>query len=481
MAAPGDDAVHQLPDAFVAPMRAALGVDELRRLLGARSRPAVRVNTLRTTPDAARRRLDALGVRVERAPFARDAFFVDDPLAAQRPIGTLFEHQAGLFYSQDAASLLAVEALGPQPGERVLDLCAAPGGKTTHIAARMRGEGLVVANEPNPGRFHNMCSNVDRMGCLNVVGTVRDGLRARWTFPFDRVLVDAPCSNLGGIHLNTRAARVYTVEKALRLANLQRALLARAFEATRVGGTIVYSTCTLDPRENEAVASWFLDTHAVELVPFAPGIGRPGLQENAGEAYRPEVVGACRVHPGDGGTDGFFVARFVKRDGDCRLAPARAADASRYEHAPAFHDELVGQYALRGAAIAGATLVRTQKRAFAVRVPELDDVFGLAPERIGMGFAVWDSGEFRLTFDASTALGVGAGTTHELDERDARRWLAGEDVPAQERGTWSVITHRGEPLGCARPFGARLPSFVPKERRVPLDGPERLGFVAESA
>lgn len=472
------DVVGALPDAFVGPMGRALGRDELERIVQATSRQSVRVNTLRASPDVVRRRLEALGVTVEPVPFAPDAFFVDDPLWKDRALGSVFEHQAGLFFGQDAASSLAVEALDPQPGERVLDLCSAPGGKTTHIAARLGGEGLVVANEPNPGRFRLMCNVVDRLGALNVLGTVRDGLRARWTFPFDRVLVDAPCSNLGGIHLNPRAARTYSMQKAERLANLQRALLARAFETTRDGGVLVYSTCTLDPRENEAVASWFLDKYPVDLVPFDPGVGRPGLTEVEGLSLRSEVAGARRIHPGDAGTDGFFVARFVKREGGCRLAPPQRT--TRVDPAPDFFEELVGQYNLHAPALEGATAVRSAKRAFALRVPDLDEAMGLLPERLGMGFAVWDSNEFRLTFDASTAFGEGAGTVLEIGEEDARRWLAGEDVEAAGRAPWSVITHRGVPLGCARPFGKRLMSFVPKERRVPREGPERLGFVAEA-
>ena len=462
-----------LPPAFVARMEDLLGAPgALSRLLEARSRPAVRVNTLKTDEHEALRRLHALGVATEPVPFAPGVHFVDDPLG--RPLGALWEHRSGQLFFQDAASALPVLALDPRPGEAVLDLCAAPGGKSAHIAERMRNTGTLVANEPMAGRRYTLVSNLDRTGALNTIVTRFDGGRRRLPMRFDRVLVDAPCSNLGSIHTDWRPALAYTPERVRTLVGIQRALVETAFHALRPGGVLVYSTCTLEPEENEGIVSWLLDRYPVEMEAVPAPLDAPGRTIVGGTRYRDECALALRLHAGDVGTDGFFVARLRKvQDAPevaalgpipSRRVAVRAAD-------PPILRGIVAEYGLRPGPLDGAHAFVSEQRVFASTAPEPDAAAAWMPERVGLDLAKREPDGWRLSFDATTLAGRGADRRLELPPEDARRWLAGGDAHAPRGAPWSVVTCRDEPLGCSRAFGPTLPSYVPKDRRVPQDGP----------
>ncbi len=458
------------------------GADDAHRIARATTRRALRVPS-RVDAAGLARRIHALGIETARVPFSSDqAWFVDDSSWPARQLGNLWEHQSGGFYTMDAASLLAVEALDPQPHERVLDLCAAPGGKAAHMSDRMRGTGLIVANDASHARLPGLVNNIDRMGCLNVVMTTRNGAQCSWPFAFDRVLVDAPCSNLGGAHERSRAGQSFADEKSGRLVGLQRDLLAAAFRATKPGGIIVYSTCTLDPRENEGNVDWFVRTHAVDIEPFDPGVGRPGMTSADGETFDERVAGARRIHPGDAGTDGFFVARFRKRANAeaariarPRVARAVAPDAGVWKEARASW----------GATHWGDDLacVRTEKRLFAIGADVVDEALSLDPARVGVCAAIWDLHAWRMMFDAATKWGAGTGEAVDVTREEARALLSGESIPREgtRRGEpWHVTVVEGEAIGSSRTLGGVLPSFVPKVRRVPRGSVEHWGLFAQA-
>jgi 16S rRNA (cytosine967-C5)-methyltransferase len=151
--------------------------------------------------------------------------------------------------------MLVARALDPQPGERVLDLCSAPGGKTTHLAALMQNSGAIVAVERHAGRANALRRTCERLRCTNVEIRVEDAARTTATEPFDRVLVDPPCSGLGTLQGHPDLRWRTTPEAIERLAQAQRNIVAAAVAALRPGGTLVYSTCTLSPRENEEQAA----------------------------------------------------------------------------------------------------------------------------------------------------------------------------------------------------------------------------------
>ena len=232
-------------------------------------------------------------------PWAKGAYFVEgDARPGLSPL-----HEGGLFYMQEPSALTAVTVLDPHPGERVLDLCAAPGGKSTQIAALMAGQGLLVCNEPVPSRAQILSRNVERMGVRNavVVSALPDALAPRFPAFFDRILVDAPCSGEGMFRRQPEARDEWDVDSPRRCADRQMEILEQAAKMLRPGGTMVYSTCTFNDTENEGVLKRFLALHPeFTLEPFA----LPGLPEAKG--------GFLHLYPHKMRGEGHFVSRLKK-------------------------------------------------------------------------------------------------------------------------------------------------------------------------
>ena len=280
------------------------------RLLDTCQRPLptiVRTNTLRIAPEDLRERLLQQGISTSRVPWEATL------LEADRPVGGTIEHWLGLLYVQEAVQVPPVIALDPRPGDAVLDLCAAPGGKSTQIAARMDGIGPLVANEPNGRRQQALLANINRLGILNATITSYRGesfpLRAR----FDRVLVDAPCSAEATLRKEPSLRAGASTETIARLGRLQKRLIVRAYDLLRPGGVLVYATCTFAPEENESVVAHLLKARDARLSPLSlPFEASPGLAAWGKETYPSEVRGCVRVYPHQIDSGGGFVARFER-------------------------------------------------------------------------------------------------------------------------------------------------------------------------
>lgn len=204
-------------------------------------------------------------------------------------------------------------ALQPQPGERVLDIAAAPGSKTTQMSAMMQNTGIVMSNDPSPTRVRGLIGNVDRAGCLNVAVCRMDGtdLARAVAGTCDRVLVDAPCSSEGTIRKSAQALDRWSVAAIERFPAIQRRLILAGYLALKPGGVMVYSTCTVAPEENESVVAYLLgrqpeaELRAVEL----PGLKmRPGLAEWEGDTFLEALSRCRRILPQDNDTEPFFLA-----------------------------------------------------------------------------------------------------------------------------------------------------------------------------
>jgi 16S rRNA (cytosine967-C5)-methyltransferase len=272
----------------------ALGAQDARALMEADNRPAeavLRANTLRIGASELAERIPG---RVEG-----DALILDAPFDAFASP----EWEQGLFMPQSRAAMAVSRALAPAPGERVLDLCAAPGGKTTHLAALMRNEGEITAVERHPGRAEALRRTAARMGATIVDVRTADAARPHEREAYDRVLVDPPCSDLGTL-ASRPDARWRKAGRPESLATLQARILAAGADAVRPGGSLVYSTCTISEAENERVIEAFLasrrDFEADDL-----GIDMPAWKH-------PTMPLALQTLPHRDRTDGFFIARLVR-------------------------------------------------------------------------------------------------------------------------------------------------------------------------
>jgi len=284
---------------------------EFRRAALQEPPPALRLNPLRPQPAALRHWLEA---RAEAVPWCGQSFVLAD---SERRLGCTLEHALGAFYLQAKAPSLAVEALDPQPGERVLDLAAAPGGKATQIAARLGNTGLLVANEPAASRLPALVGNLERCGAGNAVLTKAPGVLLARCFHnyFDRVLLDAPCSGDGVLCKDTRMLSYWSPEEAGHKAQQQKGLLRAAFHMLRPGGVLVYSTCSLSLIENEEVLAAFMrrQGQAAEVLP-APGIEAAPLPPELAARYPADFARMRRVWPHLHRTEGAFVAVLRKRE-----------------------------------------------------------------------------------------------------------------------------------------------------------------------
>ena len=292
--------MRNLPIAFQNQMKRLLGEAGFFAYERALSEPvtrALRVNLLHFADGAPPCAIEGLG---EAVPWARGADLVEgDARPGLSPL-----HEGGLFYLQEPSAMTAVSALDPQPGEKVLDLCAAPGGKSTQIAALMDGQGLLVANEPVPSRAQILSRNVERMGVRNAVVTSAYPQELAPHFPafFDRILVDAPCSGEGMFRRQAEAIDEWSENAPRGCADRQLEILEEAARLLAPGGRMVYSTCTFNDTENEGVLARFLAAHPeFALCPFA----LPGLPE-AKEGY-------LHLYPHEMRGEGHFVSLLQKR------------------------------------------------------------------------------------------------------------------------------------------------------------------------
>jgi NOL1/NOP2/sun family putative RNA methylase len=237
-------------------------------------------------------------------------------LASAEGLGLRWWYLVGLCHAQEEASLVPVALLDPRAGERVLDLCAAPGGKTAQIAFALDNRGTVVANDIDYDRMRALRATLDRLGAANVTVTRADGCNYPVeSGPFDRVLVDAPCSGEGTLRRRTRPQA--SIGRPGEHAGRQRALLRKAAQLCRAGGRIAYSTCTFAPEENEAIVDAVLGDcpqYALRVVPAAlPSlVTAEGLTRWDGRSFRDDLRHACRIWPHHNDTGGFFVAVIEK-------------------------------------------------------------------------------------------------------------------------------------------------------------------------
>lgn len=269
---------------------------------------SLRVNTLRISEEQLIKRLTKLGVRTSKLSWLQHGYVVEE---SKFSLGASIESLLGYFYLQEAAAQLPVEILEPRPGELVLDCCAAPGGKTTQIAQHMQDKGVLVALEKKSHRLASLRNNLERMGVTNTAVYHMDALKAgKLGLQFDKILLDAPCS--GNFAGDPMWFAKRTIEDIRKSAQFQRNLLKSALEALKPGGLLVYSTCSLEPEENELNIQWLLDNANVKLEPVRVGIGDAGLTSVFGKKLHSSLAHCRRLWPHKTNTEGFFIAKVRK-------------------------------------------------------------------------------------------------------------------------------------------------------------------------
>ncbi|OIB56444.1 RsmB/NOP family class I SAM-dependent RNA methyltransferase [Natrialba sp. SSL1] len=287
-------------------------IDDFEAFLGACERPlgnAVRVNTIKASPERATAALEEDDVAYEQAEWNPRVL----RLETDSP-GSTWTSFHGFTHGQEEVSAVPPVVLDPQPGERVWDCCAAPGGKATQLAALMDDRGTVVANDNNLGRISALRFNAERLGATSLAVTnddARNYSMKRFPFDeFDRTLVDAPCSCEGTIRKNPDALDNWSEGHIDTIAGIQKGILRRAIQTTREGGTVVYSTCTFAPEENEAVVQHAIDEEDCRVVDFDLELEHaPGLTEWRDETFDHTLEQAARIYPHHNDTGGFFVAK----------------------------------------------------------------------------------------------------------------------------------------------------------------------------
>lgn len=275
-----------------------------------------RANTLKITADELERQLRDLGIEGEKVPWYSDAFILKN--VPQKVLTETDLYKNGYFYVQSLSSMIPPLVLDPQPNETILDLTAAPGSKTTQMASMMANTGTIVANDKSRIRMYKLEANLKIQGVTNAKTTYMPG-EALWKkYPeyFDKTLVDVPCSMEGRFFVDDpKTYQDWTPGKVRMLSDMQKWLLRSAISATQPGGTIVYSTCTLSPEENEGVIDWILkkekDTVMLESITIEGLPTVPGMTTYGNKVFDQQMHKTVRIFPTET-MEGFFVAKIKK-------------------------------------------------------------------------------------------------------------------------------------------------------------------------
>ena len=427
-----------LPQEFLNRIKSQLG-EEYPAFLESLERPravALRFNPLKgETP--------ALPFAGDPVPWEPMGFYYDPE---SRP-GLHPYHEAGVYYLQEASAMSAVALLDPQPGERVCDLCAAPGGKTTQIAGRMMGEGFLLCNEINPKRARILGQNIERMGVANALVTNEHPgrLAEKYAGFFDRVLIDAPCSGEGMFRKEESAVTDWSQEMVEMCARRQAEILHSGAQLLKSGGRLVYSTCTFAPEENEQAIENFLLSH-------------PEFTRERVEApwFTPAGEGAFRLWPHKLLGEGHFAAVLRKNGEEEREVPAIGGEKLPKEWTD-FAKELKIQLPKGKALLFGSSLYWVSE--------EMPDIRRIKVVRPGL-----ELGQVKKNrFEPAHALALWlrkCENIHNLpaQSEEIRKYMAGEVLPGKVRG-WCLITVDGYSIGWGKGDGNVIKNHYPKGLR----------------
>jgi NOL1/NOP2/sun family putative RNA methylase len=449
-------------------------LERMRKLLGPEfpafeaAMNASRINSVRVnTGKLELSELEAfVGQSLERVPWCEAGVYVSH----ESRLGSSWLHAAGGLYVQEASAMAVVQALEPQPGERILDLCAAPGGKSTHIAQLMCGSGLLVTNEIVNSRARILAENLERLGFPGVVMNEDPArLAAAWPAFFDRVLVDAPCGGEGMFRKDPDAAREWTESTPATCARRQSDILESAAKLLKPGGVMVYSTCTFAPEENEMVIASFLGSHPefelLEISGFDPG--HPEWANGEAQLSR-----TARLWPHKLRGEGHFIAKLRKMNGE-EFEVRLEEDKSNIGAEPFGRKHVLGKAWQEFSRMLGTPdnvnhmVFRDEVQILEFETPALD---GLKVIRAGLPIAQIQKDRLEPAHALSHwfARGYSGVPALDLESNDPRvaAFLHGDllEVNSDHAG-WVLVRSNGLGLGWGKQVGARVKNHYPKHLR----------------
>ena len=430
--------MKNLPEQFIENMKKQLPETEWEAFFAVYEKPpfkGVRLNPLKGDTEAMKSLLPFLG---ERVAWEENGYYTSEEKLGSSPF-----HAAGVFYSQEPSAMCAAPLLEVKAGERVLDLCSAPGGKGTQLACKMNGQGLIVLNEPVSSRAKILSQNVERMGVKNavVISELPENLSAKFAGYFDKILVDAPCSGEGMFRKNTEEALgEWREENVAMCAERQAGILDEATKMLREGGRLVYSTCTFATAEDEGQVQAYLEKH-------------PEMRLITQEKLYPHKV--------DG--EGHFAALFEKTaktgEWDTRLKEAkpwctRDAEKAYRDFEKKFFKEKFAAclYEVNG------ILYELPQGVF--------DWKGLQVLRVGVRLGEVKNGRFEPSHSLAMCVKKAeCRNTVELDENDVDKYLRGETVEANADNGWCLMCCKGYALGLGKAVNGTVKNHYPKGLR----------------
>lgn len=375
-------------------------------------------------------------------------------------------HEAGVYYIQEPSAMAPATALSAKPGERILDLCAAPGGKSTQIADAMKGEGLLVCNEIHPGRAKILSENLERMGVTNalVVNQEPAYLAERFLKYFDKILVDAPCSGEGMFRKNEEAVQEWSTENVHMCAQRQSDILESAALMLRDGGRIVYSTCTFAPEEDEGTIDRFLKAHpefSLEEIRRYPGM-EPGRPEFISEGNE-ELAKTVRLWPHKLRGEGHFMA-LLKKEGMTERTPTSGYRTEKGIEKKEYEEWLEFQKTYLKKSFEG-TYVKFGDQLYLVP-GECPSLKGLKVLRAGLHLGTMKKNRFEPSHALALSLRPEEAVfVLNVSEEQARKYLKGETLMAEGEKGWYLICMEGYSLGWGKLSGGMMKNHYPRGLR----------------
>jgi len=279
---------------------------------------SIRCNTLKISPEKLKKRLEKRGWKIKQPYKEYPEIMIIESDLGPGELGKAEEHLLGYFYVQEISSMLPLLALKPTEEDIFLDLCASPGSKTTQAGAMMNNKGSIIANDSKLPRLIILASNLEKCGVSNTVITQNDGIDlcrryGQENIFFDKILVDAPCSGEGTLRSSPETFVMWNEKMTGKFSRIQKHLAENAIGCLKIGGELLYSTCTHAPEENESIIQHLLDNFDISIEEISlPLKARQGITEWQGRKFSEEIKKCVRIYPQDNDTEGFFLCKIKK-------------------------------------------------------------------------------------------------------------------------------------------------------------------------